>query len=90
MDGYSIKMLRLIQAQLSQDLGQDVQLKLVTLDPNKRIPMIIEGKVDIVCDVGSFTWARDRKIDFSVNYAILVREGLPVWSQKIIRNSWTE
>ncbi|BAZ12455.1 ABC transporter, binding protein component [Calothrix sp. NIES-4071] len=29
-----------------------------------------ERKVDIVCDASSFTWERDKLVDFSVSYAI--------------------
>ncbi|MGB3655404.1 MAG: amino acid ABC transporter substrate-binding protein [Rivularia sp. (in: cyanobacteria)] len=66
--GYSVDMLNLIQQQLEKELGKKVQLKLVALSPAERIPNIVNGKVDIVCDASSFTWERNKNIDFSFSY----------------------
>ena len=66
--GYSIDMLILIQQQLEKELGREIELKLVALEPKDRIPQLVNNQVDIVCDASSFTWERDRKIDFSVSY----------------------
>lgn len=66
--GYSIDMLKLIQQQLEKELGKKVELKLVTLPPSGRIPGIVNRKVDIVCDASSFTWERNKKVDFSFSY----------------------
>jgi polar amino acid transport system substrate-binding protein len=66
--GYSVDILELITDQLSQELGQEIELELETLEPKERIPSLVDGDVDIVCDASSFTWERDRKIDFSVSY----------------------
>ncbi|VEP11523.1 Periplasmic component of amino acid ABC-type transporter/signal transduction system [Hyella patelloides LEGE 07179] len=68
--GYSVDMLTLIQQQIEQELGRKIQLRLVALEPQARIPQLISNDVDIVCDASSFTWERDRKIDFSVSYGI--------------------
>jgi polar amino acid transport system substrate-binding protein len=67
--GYSVDMLSLIKEQLEKELGRKIQLKLVLLTPAERIPNIINKKVDIVCDASSFTWERDKKVDFSLSYA---------------------
>ena len=66
--GYSVDMLKLIQQQIEEELGKKVQLKLVPLTPAGRIPNIVNRKVDIVCDASSFTWERNKNVDFSFSY----------------------
>ncbi|MEM6402260.1 MAG: amino acid ABC transporter substrate-binding protein [Cyanobacteria bacterium P01_D01_bin.116] len=66
--GYSVDMLKLIQQQLEKELGKKLQLKLVALNTDERIPNIINNKVDIVCDASSFTWERNKNVDFSFSY----------------------
>ena len=68
--GYSVDMLSLIQQQLEKQLGREIELQLVALQPKERIDQLVNNKVDIVCDASSFTWERDQKIDFSVSYGI--------------------
>jgi polar amino acid transport system substrate-binding protein len=68
--GYSVDMLVMIKEQLEKQLGKKIQLKLVKLSPAQRIPQIQGRKVDIVCDASSFTWERDKQVDFSVSYAV--------------------
>lgn len=70
LQGYSIDMLKLIQSQLSQELGKEIELKLIALTPDQRIPQILAGEVDIVCDASSYTWKREQQIDFSVSYGV--------------------
>ncbi len=84
LQGYSVAMMRLIQSQLSQELGQDIELKLVVLNPDERIPMIMSGEVDLVCDASSYTWEREKQIDFSISYAqtgtrLLVNRNSDTW-----------
>ncbi|PAX45716.1 amino acid ABC transporter substrate-binding protein [Brunnivagina elsteri CCALA 953] len=68
--GYSVEMLVLIKEQLEKELGKKIQLKLVNLSSAERIPNILQRQVDIVCDASSFTWERDKQVDFSVSYAV--------------------
>ncbi len=70
LTGYSVDMLTLIQQQLEKELGKKIQLKLVAVTPAARIPKIINRQVDIVCDASSFTWERDKKVDFSISYGV--------------------
>ncbi|BAZ86885.1 amino acid ABC transporter substrate-binding protein [Dolichospermum compactum] len=70
LTGYSVDMLTLIQQQLEKELGKKITLKLVAVTPAARIPKIINRQVDIVCDASSFTWERDKKIDFSISYGV--------------------
>lgn len=68
--GYSVDMLVQIKEQLEKQLGKKIQLKLVPLSPDQRIPKVVKREVDIVCDASSFTWERDKQVDFSVSYAV--------------------
>lgn len=68
--GYSVDMLVQIKEQLEKQLGKKIQLKLVPLSPDQRIPKVVKKEVDIVCDASSFTWERDKQVDFSVSYAV--------------------
>ncbi|GBE92518.1 amino acid ABC transporter substrate-binding protein [Nostoc cycadae WK-1] len=70
LTGYSVDMLNLIKQQLEKQLGKKIQLKLVGVTPAQRIPKIVKGEVDIVCDASSFTWERDKQVDFSVSYGV--------------------
>ncbi|MCF2151251.1 amino acid ABC transporter substrate-binding protein [Desmonostoc muscorum LEGE 12446] len=70
LNGYSVDMLTLIKEQLEKDLGKKIKLQLVGLSPSERIPKIVNQQVDIVCDASSFTWQRDKKVDFSVSYGV--------------------
>ncbi len=84
LTGYSVEMLALIKTQLETELGQELTLKLVALSPDERLPKIIDGSIDIVCDASSFTWERDQQIDFSLSYGItgtrlLVKKGSNLW-----------
>jgi polar amino acid transport system substrate-binding protein len=68
--GYSVDMLQLIKGQIEKELKRPVTLKLVPLTPAERIPNLQSGAVDIVCDSSSFTWERDKLVDFSVSYGV--------------------
>ena len=70
LTGYSGDMLGLIQQQLEKETGKKIKLKLVAVTPSERIPKIINRQVDIVCDASSFTWERDKKVDFSISYGV--------------------
>jgi polar amino acid transport system substrate-binding protein len=69
LTGYSVDMLILIQKQLEKKLKRPVKLELVAMPPADRIPKLKSGAVDIICDAASFTWDRDRDVDFTVSYA---------------------
>ncbi|QLE54810.1 amino acid ABC transporter substrate-binding protein [Nostoc sp. TCL26-01] len=78
--GYSVDMLSVIKQQIEKESGKKIQLKLVAVTPAQRIPKIVNRQVDIVCDATSFTWERDKKVDFSVSYGatgtqLLVKTG---------------
>jgi polar amino acid transport system substrate-binding protein len=69
LTGYSVDMLTLIQKQLEKQVKRPVKMELIALAPADRIPKLKSGAVDIVCDAASFTWERNRDVDFTVSYA---------------------
>ena len=80
LTGYSIDMSILIQKQVEKELKRPIKLDLIPLAPNERIPKLRSGAVDIVCDAASFTWERERDVDFTVSYGttgtqLLTRRG---------------
>lgn len=80
LTGYSIDMSILIQKQVEKELKRPIKLNLIPLDPADRIPKLRSGAVDIVCDAASFTWERERDVDFTVSYGttgtqLLIRRG---------------
>ena len=91
LQGYSVDMLVLIKTQLEQELGKDITLELVEVTPETRVPMVTERKVDLVCGSTSFTWERNRYVDFSVSYAVtgtglLVKSGSALGSPESLIN----
>jgi polar amino acid transport system substrate-binding protein len=85
--GYSVDILELITRQLEAKYDREIELKLVALEPKERIPQLMDGEVDIVCDASSFTWERDRVIDFSFSYSstgtrLLTKRGNKYWDPK--------
>ena len=82
--GFSIDMLNLIVARLEEELDREIELELVALQPKERIPELMDGEVDIVCDASSFTWKRDREVDFSFSYSstgtrLIAQKGNDFW-----------
>lgn len=82
--GYSIDILQLITNQLEEEYDREIELELIALEPKERIPKLIDGEVDIVCDASSFTWKRDRVVDFSFSYSstgtrLLTKKGNNFW-----------
>ncbi|MGF1589845.1 MAG: amino acid ABC transporter substrate-binding protein [Pleurocapsa sp.] len=89
--GYSIDILALITNQLEQEYDREIELELIALDPKERIPKLIDGEVDIVCDASSFTWERDRVVDFSFSYSstgtrLLTKTGNNFWDADSLVN----
>ena len=89
--GYSIDLLELITEQLEEEYDREIELELVALQPKERIPKLIDGEVDLVCDASSFTWKRDRQIDFSFSYSstgtrLLTKQGNDFWDADSLLN----
>ncbi|CCQ57786.1 MULTISPECIES: extracellular substrate binding-like orphan protein GrrP [Crocosphaera] len=79
LTGYSIEIIELVREALEEELGKDVKIKVVVDDTlDERIVSVLTREVDIACDT-TFTWQRDKFVDFSLAYGIsgikvLVRE----------------
>ena len=89
--GYSVDILELITRQLEVEYDREIELELVALQPKERIPQLVNGEVDIVCDASSFTWKRDRQIDFSFSYSsagtrLLTAKGKDYWDAESLAN----
>ena len=89
--GYSVDILELITRQLEAEYDREIDLELVALKPQERIPQLVEGEVDIVCDASSFTWKRDRQVDFSFSYSsagtrLLTKKGRDYWDAESLAN----
>ncbi len=80
LDGYSIDILRQIQAELEKQLNKPITLDFVETNSFvEAIPKITSGEIDIACNV-TFTWERDDFVDYTVRYTtssirILVPKG---------------
>jgi polar amino acid transport system substrate-binding protein len=66
--GYSIDLLERIRAKLEKDLKRPVKLQLVEVSSSDRIQMVQDRKVDIECGSTTFTWNRQKYVDFSVPF----------------------
>ena len=79
LTGYSIEIIELVREALEEELGKDVKIKVVVDDTlDERIVSVLTREGDIACDT-TFTWQRDKFVDFSLAYGIsgikvLVRE----------------
>jgi polar amino acid transport system substrate-binding protein len=68
--GYSIDMLEKIRSAIEAQLGKPITLQVVTLEGvDSAIGQLNSGGIDLACNT-SFTWERDRFVDFSVSYGI--------------------
>lgn len=68
--GYSVDIINLIRNQLEKELGKKIELELVEVTAEDRIPKVVSQEVDLVCDFSSFTWDREKYVDFSTSYGV--------------------
>ncbi|MEA5537379.1 amino acid ABC transporter substrate-binding protein [Crocosphaera sp. XPORK-15E] len=78
--GYSIDILEIIRQDVEKKLGKPIKLKLVEVTPQNRFDKIKNREIDIECASSTFTWERDKSVDFTVSYfasgtKILVKKG---------------
>ncbi|PSF38904.1 amino acid ABC transporter substrate-binding protein [Aphanothece hegewaldii CCALA 016] len=66
--GYSLDMLELIRQQTEKQLGKPIKLQLVEVTPQNRFEKLKNGSIDLECGSTTFTWNREKEIDFSVSY----------------------
>jgi polar amino acid transport system substrate-binding protein len=68
--GYSIDLIKLIQKDIEEELKKSIQIDFLEVTTQNRIPSVVSNQVDIVCDSTSFTWHRNRFVDFSIPYFV--------------------
>lgn len=66
--GFSVDLLEQIRAAASARLGKPVELKLQTVTTKDRLERIASGELDIVCEITTPTWAREKTVDFSIPF----------------------
>jgi polar amino acid transport system substrate-binding protein len=78
--GYSLDILELIRQKTQRELGKPIKLKLVEVTPENRFSKLKDRSIDIECSSTTFTWKRDKEVDFSLSYfasgtQLLVKKG---------------
>ena len=81
--GYGIDIMNVIKAQVETALEKPVQLELIEVNAQNFIDHVRNEEVDITCGPTSFTWNRERYIDFSISYFVtgtqlLVKKGVTI------------
>ncbi|MBN9019432.1 MAG: amino acid ABC transporter substrate-binding protein [Rhizobiales bacterium] len=66
--GFSVDLLEQIRAAAAARLGRPVELKLQTVTTKDRLERIASGELDIVCEITTPTWAREKTVDFSIPF----------------------
>lgn len=66
--GYSLDMLELIRQETEKQLGKPIKLQLVEVTPQNRFDQLKNGTIDLECGSTTFTWNREKEVDFSVSY----------------------
>ena len=70
LDGYSIDIVKLIQKQLEEELGKNIEVDFVeTKSVAQAFPKLLSGEIDIACNT-VFTWQRDKYVDFTIRYGV--------------------
>ncbi len=64
--GFSIDLARMVHRQVERELGRLVDLKFIPVTPATRIPRLLDGTVDMIAEVMTYTRERDRLVDFSI------------------------
>lgn len=64
--GFSVDLIEEIRAATEKELGRPVKVDLSVVTPANRIQLVAEGKLDIVCEITTPTWDREKLVDFSV------------------------
>ncbi|MGK7930068.1 MAG: amino acid ABC transporter substrate-binding protein [Microcystaceae cyanobacterium] len=83
--GYSKDILELIRQEVEQQVGRSVKLQFVEVTPQNRFDKIKTKAIDIECASTTFTWERDKNVDFTMSYfasgtQLLVKNGSGITS----------
>ncbi|MCX5515851.1 hypothetical protein C3941_05570 [Kaistia algarum] len=66
--GFSVDLLEAIRAATAARLGRSVELQVSTITPADRLQRVQSGELDIVCEITTPTWEREKIVDFSVPF----------------------
>jgi polar amino acid transport system substrate-binding protein len=66
--GYSLDVLELIRVEAERQLNRPVRLELVEVTPATRFKQVADGSLDIECGTSTFTWDREKLVDFTLRY----------------------
>jgi len=66
--GFSVDLLEAIRAAAAAQTGRPVELQLSAVTPADRLQRIASGELDIVCEITTPTWDREKLVDFSVPF----------------------
>lgn len=66
--GYSLDVLEIIRKDVEKQLGKPIKLNLVEVTTQDRFNKIKDGSLDIECASTTFTWERNKTVDFTVSY----------------------
>ncbi len=70
LDGYSIDIVRRIQKQLEEELGNPIEVDFIEINSvAEAFPKLLSGEIDITCNT-AFTWRRDRYVDYTIRYGL--------------------
>ncbi len=64
--GFSIDLARMVHKQIEREVGRLVELKFVPVSSVTRIPRLLDGSIDMIAEVMTYTRERDRLVDFSI------------------------
>ncbi|MEH0021475.1 MAG: transporter substrate-binding domain-containing protein [Desulfobacter sp.] len=67
-EGFSVDMAKILVSFLSKRFAKPILLEPVRLKANQRIPMLVDGRIDIEMGASTQTYDRDLKVDFSLVY----------------------
>ncbi|HMR33829.1 MAG TPA: transporter substrate-binding domain-containing protein [Geminicoccaceae bacterium] len=68
LQGLAVDILHEIAARLEIELGRSVKLNLLAITPVNRVELIEDGTIVIECGITTPTWAREKRVDFSVPF----------------------
>ncbi|MGK7958235.1 MAG: amino acid ABC transporter substrate-binding protein [Crocosphaera sp.] len=89
--GYGIDMMKVIQSQVEKALSKPIELELIEVNIQNFLDQTRDRDVDVACGPISFTWNREKYIDFSVSYFVsgtqfLVKKGITIDSVEELKN----
>lgn len=67
-EGFSVDLIEEIRAAAEARLGRPVRTELSRVTPANRVQMVASGALDIVCEITTPTWDREKLVDFSVPF----------------------